>query len=193
VLLDHLSDAELVKKVQKNHRASSHSLEAVSVLYDRHHERIFRYLLIRVNDHHQAEDLTGEVFIRMLNALPDYQERSAPFEAWLYRIARNLLIDSYRKESAKKMIPIDEVVGLPTAEDLDSRMDDKWSLETVRKALEKIEPAQREVIELRFLVGLPAHDVALILEKTISAVKALQHRGLNNLRLAIEKMEARYP
>lgn len=189
--MDHLSDTELIKKIQSNHRTSSHSLGAVSVLYDRHRERIFRYLLIRLNDHHQAEDLTGEVFIRMMNALPGYQERSAPFEAWLYRIARNLLIDSYRKESATKTVPIEEVQNIPASDDLDSKMDDKWSFETIRQALEMIESTQRDVIELRFLVGLPAQDVALILEKTISAVKALQHRGLNNLRQTIEKMETR--
>ena len=191
--MDHISDADLVKKAQNNHRSSSHSLDAVSVLYDRHHNRIFHYLLMRLNDHQQAEDLTGEVFIRMLNALPDYKERSVPFEAWLYRIARNILIDSYRKESTKQTVPIDEAVNIPAVEDLDSKLDVKWSLETVQEALEKIEPSQREVIELRFLVGLPAQNVALILDKTIAAVKALQHRGLNNLRMVIEKMEARYP
>ena len=191
--MDHLSDAELVKKAQNNHRSSSHSLDAVSVLYDRHHKRIYHYLFMRLYDQHLAEDLTGEVFIRMLSALPDYKERSVPFEAWLYRIARNLLIDSYRKESAKQIIPIDEVTNIPATEDMDTKLDAKWSLEAIKAALDKIEPSQREVIELRFLVGLPVQNVSLILDKTISSVKALQHRGLNNLRMVIEKMEARYP
>ena len=189
--MDHLSDAELIRKAQNNHHESSHSQEAVSELYDRHHGRIFRYLLVRMNDVHQAEDLTGEVFIRMLNALSDYEERAIPFEAWLYRIARNLLIDNYRKENVKQIIPIDDIVNYPSGDDLDAKIDEKWSLEAIRLALNEIEPSQREVIELRFLVGLPMQEVALILEKTVAAVKALQHRGLNNLRTVIEEVETR--
>ena len=191
--MDHLSDADLIRRTQNNHRASTHSLDAVSMLYDRHRERIFHYLLMRSNDHHLAEDLTGEVFIRMLNALPDYHERNVPFEAWLYRIARNLLIDNYRKESVKKIIPIEHATNIPAVDDLDTKLNDKWSLESVQDALTQIEPSQREVIELRFLVGLPIQDVALIIDKSIAAVKALQHRGLNNLRLEIEKLEKRNP
>jgi RNA polymerase sigma-70 factor (ECF subfamily) len=187
--LEHLSTVELVSLVKNNHRASDVNREAMGILYDRHHAKIFHYLMFRLNDLQQAEDLTGEVFVRMLKALPGYQERKIPFEAWLYRIARNLLIDEYRKNRIRQYVSLNELREVAAAdESVTERSDSAWSFEIVRQAMEQIEPSQREVIELRFLVGLPAKDTALVLDKTVHAVKALQHRGLQNLRAKIQEI-----
>ena len=172
-------------------RAQAGDTDAVASLYRQHVAAITRYVGYRVADEAVVEDLTAEVFLQMVEGLPRYRITGAPFEAWLYRIARNLLIDNYRKENVKQIIPIDDIVNYPSGDDLDAKIDEKWSLEAIRLALNEIEPSQREVIELRFLVGLPMQEVALILEKTVAAVKALQHRGLNNLRTVIEEVETR--
>lgn len=94
------NDADLVK------RAQGGDVDAVGELYDRHHESIFRYVQSRVYDRDLAEDLTGEIFTRMVTSLPGYRLRGIPFRAWLYRIARNLVVDHYRKESGRVSVPL---------------------------------------------------------------------------------------
>jgi RNA polymerase sigma-70 factor (ECF subfamily) len=91
--------------------------------------------MFRLNNQQQAEDLTGEVFVRMLKALPGYQERKIPFEAWLYRIARNLLIDEYRKERIRQSYPLhemDHILGDDGDHEKLCEMDDRF----VRQALQ---------------------------------------------------------
>ncbi len=156
------------------------------MLYDRHQARIFRYLYIRLSDHQQAEDSTGDVFMRMVANLPGYQNKELPFQAWLYRIAHNLLVDEYRKQQFT-MVQIDEAEKHPMEEhDPKTCVDDHLAIQEVHKALEKIDPLQREVVVLRFLVGLPIKEVALILNKTVPAIKAMQFRGLLCLREMLE-------
>jgi len=89
-------------------RAQGGDAEAIGQLYDQHHEALFRYVWARVGERPLAEDLTGEVFMRMLNALPRYRATAAPFRAWLYQIARNLLVDHYRKMSGQSLAPLHE-------------------------------------------------------------------------------------
>src|SRR5512135_804856 len=91
VAMQDSSDAELITRAQRG------EVNAIGRLYDRHRESIFRYLWIRLDDRQLAEDLTGDVFMRMLDALPRYQMKGQPFRAWLYRIAHNLAIDYFRK------------------------------------------------------------------------------------------------
>jgi RNA polymerase sigma-70 factor (ECF subfamily) len=178
------SDAELV---HKSNSSSPEAREAIGILYDRHHERIFRYLWMRLSSYQQAEDLTGEVFARMVASLPRYQDRELPFQAWLYRIAHNLLVDQYRKTNSGQMLALDDIKDNPVEEhDPASLVEDRLLAEEVRGAIERLEAHQKDVIILRFLIGLPINDVALILDKTIPTIKALQHRGLVELRLVLE-------
>jgi len=88
-------------------RVQNISTPAAEELYREHHEHIFRFIWSRVHDAQHAEDLTGEVFTRMVASLPDYSDRSLPFRAWLYRIARNLVIDDYRKKSPESLIVLE--------------------------------------------------------------------------------------
>ena len=148
------SDADLVRSAQKG------NVSAIGELYDRYNERIFKYVWIRVSNKRRAEDLTGEVFARMITHLHDYREMGIPFSSWLYRIAFNLVVDYYRKEKNR-------------------------AVEKLQLALDKLDESQREVIILRFLVGLSLREVAGGLDKTVAAVKSLQHRGLVALRLAL--------
>jgi RNA polymerase sigma-70 factor (ECF subfamily) len=162
-----------------NAQIESGSLPAAEELYREHHEHIFRFIWSRVHEAPLAEDLTGEVFIRMVANLPNYRDRSVPFRAWLYQIARNLIIDHHRKESS--------VLGLKDMADQDAvspeeKVDTTLRLERVQRALEKIDPTQREVVELRFLAELSLEEVAVVLDKSVAAVKALQHRGLAALK-----------
>jgi RNA polymerase sigma-70 factor (ECF subfamily) len=184
---DFLPDTERDDRVK---RAQDGSLSAIRELYLDHHEHIFRFIWSRVHDPDLAEDLTGEVFVRMVTALSSYHDRSLPFRAWLYRIARNLVIDWYRKKSRQMSVPLDaqRVAGnLIESQSPEETTEQALTLERVRQALERIDPTQREVVELRFLAGLSLKDVALAIGKTIAAVKALQHRGLASLRASLKE------
>ena len=174
------SDVDLVR------RAQAGDVNAVGELYDRHHEHIFRYVWLRVHDNRSAEDLTGEIFVRMVASLPDYRPTPVPFRAWLYRVAHNLVVDHFRRESGHVLVSLDLAEGLHGESDNPaSIIERRLTLERVQRALAGLDPSQREVVILRFLVGLPLREVALALGKTVVAVKSLQHRGLMALRTAL--------
>ncbi len=178
----HASDSDLIRRAQDG------EISAVGVLYDRHHELIFRYVWLRVHNEQLAEDLTGEIFEKMVINLPDYQLRGVPFRAWLYRIAHNLVVDHYRKESHHTLVPLYQAEGVRMKNNNPaSVVEHQLTLEEVRQALNKLTPSQREAVILRFLVGLSLHEVALALGKTVGAVKSLQHRGLVALRKALSQ------
>lgn len=171
-------------------RAQDGDLTAVGALYDQHHQLIFRFIWSRVQDQAIAEDLTGELFTRMVIALPDYRANGVPFRAWLYRIARNLITDHHRKYGGRQAVDLAETAELSTEQDdLMQMVEAKLTAEKVRHALERIDPAQREVVELRFLVGLSLQEAAETLDKTVASVKSLQHRGLKALRGSLQALE----
>lgn len=175
-----LTEASIVKKAQKGDSS------AVGWLFDNHHEAIFRFIWLRVRDHTLAEDLTGEVFMRMVAELPRYQNRDLPFRAWLYRIAHNLVIDNYRTDKSHMSLPLEQVIlHANPATHPDVMTDQALTIERVQQALDNLDPAQREVVELRFLAGLSLKDAAATLNKTVAAVKSLQHRGLSTLRILL--------
>jgi RNA polymerase sigma-70 factor, ECF subfamily len=171
---------------QKAARVQSESPLAVEELYREHHEHIFRFIWSRVHDAQQAEDLTGEVFTRMIASLSGFRDRSLPFRAWLYRIARNLIIDQHRKESSAGAFT--DIIDHPNPQSSpEEQAEMTLSLERVKRALQKLDPEQREVVELRFLAELSLEEVSLVMNKSIPAVKALQHRGLDALRAHLKE------
>ncbi len=177
------SDAELITRAQRG------EVNAIGWLYDRHRESIFRYLWARLDDRQLAEDLTGDVFMRMLDALPRYQMKGLPFRAWLYRIAHNLLIDHFRKLNHQATVSLEAAEELGTDDELGRTIEQRQLTERLQAALLRLEPTQSEVIVLRFLAGLSLQETALTLGKTEAAIKALQYRGLNGLRHALEPLE----
>ncbi len=179
-----MDDAVLVNQ------AKSGNITAVGQLYDQHQPHIYRYVWSRVRHNQTAEDLTGEIFTRMVKNIPRYEITEMPFRAWLYRIAHNLVVDYFRGQDGRlpDPVPIDQAEFMReelmiTTEDV---IDQKMTVERVEKALDYIDPAQREVVVLRFLAGLPLKEVAHSLNKSIPAVKSLQHRGLTALRVALQ-------
>ncbi len=178
--MDDRSERDLVT------RAQGGDVDAIGMLYDQHYESIFRYLWLRVNDLKLAEDLTGDVFMRMLSALPRYQPMGMPFRAWLYRIAHNLLVDHWRKPGNCEPIPLDLIEEQTDDGDLSLKVERNFLVAHVSRAMTQLEPNQHEVIVLRFVMGLSLQEVARAVGKTEGAVKSLQHRGLAALRLALK-------
>ncbi len=179
-MLDSNKDNALVKRAQAGETA------VIGELYDRHQERIYRYIWSKIGNQQLAEDLTGEVFTRMVTHIPGYKIGQTPFHAWLYQIARNLLADTYRKEAYRKTEPLDTAVNYQDgATMIHTAVEQKLDIEQIHEALDLIDPLQREVIVLRFMVGMSLQEVAFTLDKTVGAVKTLQHRGLKALRVAL--------
>lgn len=172
-------------------RARQGDPEAIGDLYQQHHLSIFRYLFYRTSDAHVAEDLTSEVFIRMIRSLPGYQPQEVPFLAWLFQIARNLSIDHYRKVSKDQLVPLEETLNAGH-DDLTKTVDHRLTSQTLSNALEALSEDQRDVIVLRFVAGMPIAEVAQSLSKSEDAIKGLQHRGLIALRQILNQWEITY-
>jgi RNA polymerase sigma-70 factor, ECF subfamily len=172
-------------------RAKEGDMQAIGTIYERYHTPVYRYLFFRTGDHATAEDLTSEVFLRVLRALPDYQTRHTPFQAWLFQIARFLTIDHYRKNNRFLLEDLPETLAAET-ERPENLVNQLLNAELLNQALDTLLPDQREVVLLRFLIGMPIHEVAQTLHKTEDAIKGLQRRGLMALRDALKEMEITY-
>jgi RNA polymerase sigma-70 factor (ECF subfamily) len=163
-------------------------VDAIGALYDQHHLALFRYIWLRVGERTLAEDLTGDVFVRMLAALPRYRPSPVSFRAWLYRIARNRVIDHYRKEGDRHSTPLEQAEAQKADDQAPLTLfERKLTLERLRRALESLDQTQREVVTLRFLSGLSLQETAGVMGKTEAAIKALQHRGLATLRSTLSE------
>lgn len=176
-------DKALVKLAQGG------NVEAIGELYDRHHAQIFRYVWSRVGERPLAEDLTGELFTRMVTHLASYRDQQVPFRAWLYQIARNLVTDYYRRTGNKGTVPLAAAETVPArSRGPAAVVERKLTMAGVDAALAQMDSSQREVVILRFIVGLPLQEVAQTMNKSVAAVKSLQHRGLKALRAALQMM-----
>ncbi len=159
--------------------------EAVVEIYERYKSSIFMYIFFRVNDQDCAEDLTAEVFVRMIGKLKAYVQRDRPFLAWLYTIAHNLVMDHYRGGNGIPHLPLEEDlvagdVGHPV-----KAAEDRLALECLARALKFLTDEQREVIFLKFMEDREIDEVAALLGKNERAVRSLQHRALSALHRAM--------
>jgi RNA polymerase sigma-70 factor (ECF subfamily) len=162
-------------------RAKAYDDEALAELYDLYAPKIYAYIYRRVSNPAVAEDLTGELFLRVLRAIQNENAWRDSFRGWLYRIAHNLVVDHYRRRPPKPPLPLKEELvdrGDNPAEAVQDRLDQ----ERLLAALRYLTPAQQEVLILRFGEGLTARETAQIVEKTTGAVEALQHRAIAALQ-----------
>ena len=164
---------------------------AISTIYEQSRLDIFRYLYYRVGDKQVAEDLTSEVFIRMIKSIQEYRAKNASIEAWLYQIARNLAIDHHRKMRVRDHVPLEDHL-MDENENVDKTIEHKLTSDTLVKALAQLNDDQREVIVLRFVNSIPIAQVAQMMHKSEDAIKGLQRRGLIALREILSEWEAHY-
>jgi len=169
--------AEAKKKVddqrEKENRLAS--------LYDEYFDRIAHYIYVRLGDRNEAEDLAGEVFLKALESLKSYKERGIPMQAWLFRIAHNVLVDRLRKKGRVTTVPI-EGVTIATKEDPVAMAEKSIEMGKVNEAMQKLTPEQREVVRLRFFGGLSSKEVGAILRKSDGAVREMQRAAVEKLR-----------
>jgi RNA polymerase sigma-70 factor (ECF subfamily) len=173
----------LVDRAQKGDRA------ALEELYLIHFDRIYSYLHVSVGNRHDAEDLTTQTFLKMLESIGRFRWQSAPFSAWLFRIAHNLAMDHFR---ANKRWQPEEEVPEPEPDEVTSA--ETGALESIgRKSMleliEDLSPEQQQVLTLKFVFNFANAEAATILGKTEGAIKSLQHRALVSLQKQLERRE----
>jgi RNA polymerase sigma-70 factor (ECF subfamily) len=167
-------------------RAQSGDAGAVATLYEESFKRVYRYTWSRVRDQAEAEDITQQVFMKMMASLHSYKSSGTPFIAWLFRIAHNQVIDHYRRKSSEKSVPLDDPrTGTEIGEDaVDPSVMAEKSIQIaeVMALVESLPRAQKEVINLRFTAGLSISETAGALKKSEGTVKALQFNAIASLR-----------
>jgi RNA polymerase sigma-70 factor (ECF subfamily) len=159
--------------------------EAFGRLYDRYVATVYRYVYYRVGQRELAEDITSDVFVRALRALPSYLDTGRDPGAWLVTIARNLVFDHYKSSRYRLEAQVEED-ALLTRADSDATPEEQAVTGDVNAqllaAVARLRPDQQEVVSLRFLQGLSVAETAQIMGRTEGAVKALQHRALRALQ-----------
>lgn len=159
--------------------------EAISELYRRHVDAIYRYTYFRVSDSAVAEDLTAEVFLRALESIENYTDTGLPFSAWLFKIAHARVIDHWRRQERHPQVALDE--SLPGEKQDGETLEIQERDAALGRAIRRLSPDQQQVITLRFYAGLSNAEIAAIMNKTAGAVKALQHRALASLARLLEQ------
>jgi RNA polymerase sigma-70 factor, ECF subfamily len=184
--LAHESTAHVRRLVE---RAQEGEREALEELYLIHFDRIYSYLHMSVGNRHDAEDLTTQTFLKMLESIKRFRWQSAPFSAWLFRIAHNLAMDHFRgarRWQLEEDLPEPPGEMEPSAEAAALRSIGRQSM---LELIENLSPEQQQVLTLKFVFNLPNAEVGTILDKTEGAIKSLQHRALVSLQKQISKKQ----
>ena len=164
-------------------RAARSDPEAIASLYDQYAPRIYSYIYHRLNDPDVAEDLTAQVFLRMIEALDTERGWHSSFSGWLYRIAHNLVIDYYRRRTRAAYSSLEDSPNLPAiGGDPYYAATMKLENDILLRAVNELTEEQAQVITLRFLEGLSIAEVASAMDNTDGAIKALQYRAVASLR-----------
>ncbi len=158
---------------------------AFARLYDAYLERIYRYIYFRVAEEQVAEDITSQVFLKAWETLDRYRITGSPFIAWLYRIARNAVIDHYRTQ--KSIVGLEEVAPARASYsgDLDEKLDLQFAARDLRLALQQLTEEQQQVLILKFISDFSTLEIAKQMGKRQGAVRALQMRALQALAKAM--------
>jgi RNA polymerase sigma-70 factor (ECF subfamily) len=163
-------------------RAKQGERDAVRFLYLRYADNVYSYVRTIVRDHHDAEDVTQQVFAKLMTAISKYEQRRVPFVAWLLRMSHNVAVDAVR---ARRPAPAEEIFGLEDSacEDASERA------RSLHAALAALPGDQRQVVVLRHVLGLSPVEIAEQLGRTNSSVYGLHHRGRRALCAELERLD----
>jgi RNA polymerase sigma-70 factor, ECF subfamily len=167
-------------------RARGGDADAVAELYRQHAPAVFRYFSFRTQDRATAEDLTGAVFVKMVEGLERFEERGAPISAWLFRIAHDRLVDFHRRSALRQTEALSEAME---ADDpgTEAQAMTRAEQQRIQRLVANLSEDQRTVIQLRFVEGYSLEECAQLLYKTTGAIKSLQHRALRQLAERLDR------
>jgi RNA polymerase sigma-70 factor (ECF subfamily) len=168
-------------------RAQDGDEEAVTLLYEQYVDSIYAYIGYRVETPEVAEDLTSEVFLRMVRNLRSYQDRGLPFKAWLFRIAANLITDHYRHRNKHPVTVIQDHFESDDPNPVDRVIEDQEQLD-MQLALKTLPEQYQDLLILHFVEDLPYEEIVKIMNKSAAALRAMQYRALKSLAQQLEKL-----
>ena len=169
-------------------RAREGDTRAFGRLYDTYADRVYAFVRARTASSHDAEDITATVFLKAWEAIGSYDDRGVPFAAWLFRIARNAVVDEYRRGARRPTVSdAEEFAEVPASVSVDVTVFERVDADRVRKAVGRLTEEQSAVLVLRFWWDMSLKDTADALGKNENAIKALQHRAMRSLARALEE------
>lgn len=181
-------DPLLLEEARLIDEAKSGDPEAFAKLYDAYVERVSRYIYFRVSEAIDTEDLVSQVFLKAWEKLDRYKIGSSPFIAWLYTIARNLVIDHYRTK--KDVLPLEEAIAFPSDMEMpDEEAQTRFDLQAMRDALQFLTSDQQQALILKYIAGLPNDSIAKIMNKQEGTIRGLQMRALQTLAKYMKEKE----
>jgi RNA polymerase sigma-70 factor (ECF subfamily) len=189
--MDAVSPAERAEDAALARRAAKGETEAFGVLYDRYVSSVYRYVFYRVRNEAEAEDVTSDVFMRALRAIPKYEPRQA-FLAWLYRIARNAVIDRSRRRGSREQVSFEDALAHPNADHVvnpDAGLLAGSDATVVRRAMRQLTPLQQEVLVLRYVEGFDTKTISNLVGKRDGTVRGIEFRALAALRVLLPTRE----
>jgi RNA polymerase sigma-70 factor (ECF subfamily) len=178
------SCVEETRRNQLNEKCDNEtkSMEAaIAGLFEEYYDKVVRYIYIRISDQSEAEDLAGEVFLKALKSMGSYRGSAEQLRFWIFKIARNIVIDHYRKMSKRKTVNLDDV-EIADSTNVEEMAEQRLQIGELTKAMKQLTEAQREVIGLRFFAGLSSAETAQILGKSSGAVREMQCDAIQRLR-----------
>lgn len=164
---------------------------AFGELYERYVDRIYNYIYYRVGNHADAEDLAARVFYRALGNIARYKQRGAPFAAWLYRIAHNLVANFHRDAARRREVPLDDIVAVAEKRAGPSQIaEQNEDARVVLEAMRALPAERQQIVILKFSEGLSNAEIGKLMGRSEGAIKSLYHRTLIALRAELVKRGA---
>ena len=162
-------------------RAQEYDEAALEALYQTYYPKIYNYAFLQMGDVHASEDLAADVMLKMLESIKSYQFRGLPFGAWVFRIARNRLIDLHRRRRRRGEVDLSEtlVSTLASPQALAEQAIERGQIQI---ALKHLTDEQRQVIVLKFIEGFDNRSAGRVMNRSEGAIKSLQHRAIGSLR-----------
>lgn len=161
--------------------ARSGDKEAFGKLYDMFVDEVYRFVFFRVGNREDSEDISESVFVSCFEHIKEYEEKGLPFEAWVYRIARNKIIDHYRKRKPK--VSLDSIQEMEDVHDgPEEKTDRSLTAEFIMKTLRRLPEAYQEIIILTYIEERGNSEISMMLDKPVAHVRVLQSRALQKLR-----------
>ena len=165
-------------------RAKQRDEEAFNRIYESYFDKVYRYLALKIGNRTEAEDLTQQVFLKVVRSINSFNWKGPPFSAWLFRIAHNQMVDYLRKEKKRLSLPLNE--SIVSRDDPQQTAETNLAIEQMLEATKRLTEAQQEVISLRFSADLSTSEVARIMGRSEGAIKALQHSAIIALRKVLQ-------
>lgn len=165
-------------------RAQAFDEEALKSLYETYYPKIYGYAFLQMGDVQAAEDLASDVMLKMIESIRSYKFKGLPFGAWVFRIARNRLIDLHRRRKRRGEVDLSETLAgtLASPQSMAERALERGQLQIAMKHLTE---EQRQVIVLKFIQGFDNRSIGRIMGRSEGAIKSLQHRALHALRRVV--------